>query len=946
MSNTATAPRQIPTRPNVDTNARIANLTPEERQALQARILARREQQAKASGNAATPSATTPNPVTTRPIATSANTAVNRPMPAPSYPTPAPTNTNPTTGNRPMPAPSYPTPAPTNTTPTTVNRPMPAPSYPTPAPTASPASTQRTQITSRAANSPARPAAPLPSETPVPVTATNTANVNAAVNDALNKSKLVGARGALYNSASANPASGSNPSPSPGTLRGLPTRRVVEPLQRRPSIQVIEKEKKTDYWKDVAQAAQSTGQVSQIAPDDLNTVISRAMSLGIVGDRKQRQSVSAPKAQDVLLQVYQSMEKRVLELNGKIPEMGNMSIMDKISTLEKILSVLEIQRAKQEEEEKLRVQKKIVELESSLKTLEAQKTQQRESKRETMKIEIDKLKEMMATVQAQQNPTADVASKDMASKMARMEAALRLMNEEKKKETEDKETVLLKRKLQLFEQKLREMEDEKKLRDEADNSQALREKLLAMEDKLSKMERRKSVSMTQEMQVKMEAVEKQMQMLRAEKSNGHSDAVNTKIAQKMALLERQLKEMAVAKQNIVVNDPETQALRTHISKLEETILVTEKRLEQQRTKMEEERIRIYEQKRAEDEEFRRKAAEKERELLKRLDHMEQMMKNGPPPAPAGQKATNNDFIAQKMAEMEKKILETQKALEEERNKSQFLSAGGLAPSGGAPADPNLDPIAFLAKAQAELAARLKTTEDIMNKKMEELSKMQFVGTPGGGSVSKSGLSFKEINEKLAEIQSKLFSGDIDERESETLNIEYEKLITELEQTDEYKKEQEETRDKWKRENEAPNREAFEKVTALLKTMEDAKLTAAFKRKPELRFLLKTPEQLLKAHVNDFKQVSTQNLNLLESRALYHNMPAFRKDQEQQAQFVVQLQAKIEQEMAKPQVAAPPPIQPKKTVVIKKKAAGGGGGGGGGGAGGFLDELLAKRKRKE
>jgi len=252
-------------------------------------------------------------------------------------------------------------------------------------------------------------------------------------------------------------------------------------------------------------------------------------------------------------------------------------------------------------------------------------------------------------------------------------------------------------------------------------------------------------------------------------------------------------------------------------------------------------------------------------------------------------------------------------------------------------------IAWLTSTHAALISKLEQTQTLMDKKMEEFSKVQFTG--GGMSAApKSGLSYKEINDKLAEIQKRLFDPDIDERESEKLNIDYEKLITELEGTDEYKKEQEDAREKWKKDNEGPNKAAFEQVYNSLKNMPDQKLTAVLKRKAELKFLLKTPDQITKAHVNDFKQVSTQNLNLLEARALYHNMPPFRKDQEQQVQFIVQLQTKIEQEMSKPSTPPPPPIAAKKKVVIKKKKDDGGGGGGGGG--GFLDELLAKRKRKE
>jgi len=294
--------------------------------------------------------------------------------------------------------------------------------------------------------------------------------------------------------------------------------------------------------------------------------------------------------------------------------------------------------------------------------------------------------------------------------------------------------------------------------------------------------------------------------------------------------------------------------------------------------------------------------------------------------------------------MEKKLEDAQKQLLEERKlTTEFFN---LAPKEG----PELESwqkdvqIAWLMKANDDLIQKLSKTTTLIDEKMKEFANARFAPAGPGGAATKSGLTYDEINAKLAEIQSKLFDPNTDEREGEQLNIEYEKLITELEQTPEYQKEQEDIREKWKQENEAPNKEAFDKVYANLKNMPDSKLTAVFKRKPELKFILRTPKQLLAAHANDFKQVSTQNLMLIEARALYHNMPVFRRDQEQQLQFVQQLQTKIEQEMAKPQKPAPPPIQPKKAVVIKTKKSGGGGGGGGGGD--FLQELLQKRKRKE
>jgi len=724
--------------------------------------------------------------------------------------------------------------------------------------------------------------------------------------------------------------------------------------ERRPSQQVIDKEKKTDYWKDVAAVAR-TSAVKQGGDVSLDNVISRAMSLGVVGDKKQRESMSAPKTNELLQKVAQAMEKRVTELGGQKLD-DNTPLMDKIFHLESTLATLEAKKTKEEEEEKARVQSKIVELENSLKNLQVQKVEQREQNRQTMKLEIATLKEMMAKVQQEQTETANNNASAMASKVSRLEAALRLLNEERKKEqVDDKDSLLLKRKLALFEQKLKEMEAEKKIQEESDNSEGLREKLSLMEDKLAKMERRKSQSLTADLQNKMDTVEKQLSLLRSERSNGHPDAINNKIAQKCDLLEKHLRELATQQQKIVVNDPETEVLRSQISKLEESIVGAEKRMEDQRKKIEEERRKHHEARIAEEQKFRQQSVEKERELIKRLESMEVMMKSGgggANPAIAEQLSrleqqggSGNPLLQSKMKEMEQKLALTQKSLESERMKNKEFFALVPKESSGLESWQKYAQLAWLQKTHQDLLSKFQTTQQIVDKKIEELKHMQSTGGGGPAAGPQSGLSYAEINAKLAEIQGQLFDPNIDERESERLNIEYEKLITELEGTDEYKKEQEQTREKWKKDNEGPNRAAYEQVCAQLSAMQEPQKSNFLKKKPELKFLLKTPDQINKAHVNDFKQVSTQNLSLAEARALYHNMPDFRKDQEQQLQFLVQLQAKIETEMSKPQVAAPPPIAPKKKVVIKKNKNADSGGGGGGG-GGFLDELLAKRKRKE
>jgi len=464
--------------------------------------------------------------------------------------------------------------------------------------------------------------------------------------------------------------------------------------------------------------------------------------------------------------------------------------------------------------------------------------------------------------------------------------------------------------------------------------------------------------MTLQMQTKMDQVEKQLAMLRNERGSNHSESTNAKIAQKMQLLEKQLHTMA----NTIVTpgmiqDEETIALRDHIKKLEESLQLQEKRMEDQRSRLEEERKRNHDKRLAEEEEFRRQAKQKEEELVKRIAQMETRLKSGGGSIDpelinrlkkleekGGSGGPISPDLNNKFTDIEKKLEETQRKLEEERKLTvEFFAA---APKEG----PELEAwqkdmqIAWLMKANNDLLQKLTDTTSKIDDKIKEFSTMKFTGGGGGGGapITKSGLSYEEINAKLAEIQAKLFDPNTPEQEGEKLNIDYEKLIIELESTPEYQKEQDEQKNKWKKENEAPNREAFDKVYANLKAMPENKLNAVWKRKPELKFILRTPEQLTKAHVNDFKQVSTQNLLLIEARALYHNMPVFRKDQEQQSQFVEQLRQKIESEMTKPKASAPPPIEAKKKVVIKAKKPAAGGAGGGD----FLDELLQKRKRKE
>jgi len=324
---------------------------------------------------------------------------------------------------------------------------------------------------------------------------------------------------------------------------------------------------------------------------------------------------------------------------------------------------------------------------------------------------------------------------------------------------------------------------------------------------------------------------------------------------------------------------------------------------------------------------------------KRLADLEKKLQSG----------SDNSNVNKQMEDMAKRMKETEARLENEKKTSAIFMEVLNQKQGGELAEVSKDlTIAMLKQQTEELMRKLEEQSNRMENRFSEMTtKIENVAKmgpgPGLGAVVKSGLSYKEIQDKMEEIQKKLFDPDIEERESEALNIEYEKLITELESTAEYKKEQDDIVKKWKEENNPLNMKALDSVRNALNALSPMKKTAALKRKPELKFVECTPDQINKKHVNDFKGLTTQNLTLEEARALYGVMPEFRKDQESQLMFLGQLKDKIELEVKKPKEKAPPPIVAKKPVVFKKPPPGKPGAGGDAGGGDFLAELVKKRK---
>jgi hypothetical protein len=350
------------------------------------------------------------------------------------------------------------------------------------------------------------------------------------------------------------------------------------------------------------------------------------------------------------------------------------------------------------------------------------------------------------------------------------------MNEERKKGVEDKETIMLKKKLALFEAKLTEVAEQKKLVAAEDQGSALKEKLLLMEEKLQKMERRKSVSITMMMQQKMQEVEAQLQTLRVQGGGGGNDS-------KVAALEKKLLELQNTKVTpAMVNDAETNALRGHIKKLEESMRLAEQKMEEQRMKVEQERMMAWKKRQEEEEEYRKKARMREEMLLQKMAEMEKRIaagggggRGGPPPPPGAggidtamqkrleemeRRLQNSNPMQDKLAAMERRfvslffstsasflffvslidlrLLETEAALQKEKSTSQlFMEALGQKEGPELEAAHKDLQIAMLKQQTELLMQKLNESTQAMDAKIASITNkvenMKFAA-PGGASV--------------------------------------------------------------------------------------------------------------------------------------------------------------------------------------------------------------------
>jgi len=192
------------------------------------------------------------------------------------------------------------------------------------------------------------------------------------------------------------------------------------------------------------------------------------------------------------------------------------------------------------------------------------------------------------------------------------------------------------------------------------------------------------------------------------------------------------------------------------------------------------------------------------------------------------------------------------------------------------------------------------------------------------------VSYEQIKAKLREYYIK-WEASNNPQDIERYNIEMFRLFRLLEKAEEYAIENQNKLSQWKRDNDNANREAFETISNELKTMTDEELAKKLERRPELRFLLKSKEEIIE---EDFSVVSTSHLSISEARAVYYKMPSFDSDDYSlQYQFVENLMERINNLKS-----SNVPIPATTKIVIKTTKSEGG-------SRDLFQELLQKRRRK-
>lgn len=213
------------------------------------------------------------------------------------------------------------------------------------------------------------------------------------------------------------------------------------------------------------------------------------------------------------------------------------------------------------------------------------------------------------------------------------------------------------------------------------------------------------------------------------------------------------------------------------------------------------------------------------------------------------------------------------------------------------------------------------------------------GGGGGGGAPRN--NSEELKKEIESLQAILFNPNSTEKEIADANIKLEKAMSDYEKTPEYQMEVAKQKAEKRAKHEPLNKAALAKMKQIYNPQsvkQNPELLQKIGENPELRFLFMEPETIMKLHQSDFKAFSLRGLGLEELRAIRACLPAFRKDQKVQADWMEGLDNKIEEmsqngEVTKKEKKAPNPNAPK--LKIKTAPAGGGGGD-------IFAELLARK----
>jgi len=204
--------------------------------------------------------------------------------------------------------------------------------------------------------------------------------------------------------------------------------------------------------------------------------------------------------------------------------------------------------------------------------------------------------------------------------------------------------------------------------------------------------------------------------------------------------------------------------------------------------------------------------------------------------------------------------------------------------------------------------------DKLDELLKKLNNMNTMIAPGS---SEEGRSYTELKQEMDVLQKIIFDDTAPEKEREDANIKFEKVFSELQNTEEYKKELAQIAEEKRRINEPLNKEALDQMLKVL-SPENLKKSEELRdrcmQNPELYLIGMDPKSILAKHQNDFAAYFLRGMTLVELRAIRASLPRFRKDQKKQMEWVETLENRID-------VVSKEPPKPAKKPVPKPPMSG-------------------------